>query len=120
MKQNSFTMKEHLKKNDLIRDVFDKGAPFKCSLTHIYLLKRNTGSHLNRVAFISRKRLHNKKAVLRNRFRRLLREAYRKTKHLLPGGYDIVILGTNLKKHTKSTAIEREITNAFKKIAINK
>ena len=66
--------------------------------------------------YMSRKDdLYNKKVVLRNRFKRLLREAYRKTKHLLLPGYDIVILATNIKKNTKSSAVEEEIANAFKK-----
>lgn len=115
MRKNSFTRKEHLKKNDSIKHVFDKGTSFRSRSTHIYLLKRNAGPHVNRVAFLIRKKLYNKKIVLRNRFRRVLKEAYRKAKHFLPAGYDILILATNIKKHTKSYLIEKEMADVFKK-----
>ena len=115
MGQASFTKKEHLKDASSIRNVFDKGVSSRGRLIKLFLLKRQTNSHINRVAFIVRKDLYNKKIVLRNRFKRLLREAYRKTKHLLPYGYDIVILATNIKKDTKSTLLEEEVANVFKK-----
>jgi len=115
MAQNSLKSEESLKRYSLIREVFDKGTPTRGRLTTIFLLKRVTNSAINKAAFIPKKNLYNKKIVLRNRFRRILREAYRKTKHLLPGGYDIVILATKVNKKTKSIAIEREIQNAFKK-----
>ena len=115
MGQTSFIKKEHLKSSKSIKNVFDKGIPSRGRLIKVFLLKKETDSHINRVAFIVRKNLCNKKAVLRNRFRRLLREAYRKTKHILPTGYDIVLLATNINKNTKSTVLEREIADAFKK-----
>lgn len=114
MKKNSFARKEHLRKSDLIERVFVKGLSFKGRLINTYLLKKETDPNINRVAFIIRKNLYNKKIVLRNRFRRLLRESYRKTKHLLPRGYDIVILATGIKEDTKSNMIEQEIANVFK------
>ncbi len=115
MKKGSFTRKEHLKKNSLIRAVFDKGIPFKAKFITVYILKSKTDTQPNRVAFIIRKRLYDKSSVLRNRFRRVLREAYRSTKHLLSGGHDLIILGATLKKNTKSSAIERELRDVFKK-----
>ena len=114
MKKNSFSKKEHLKKNEAIKDVFDKATPFKGRFIRVYVVKNDT-SPINRAAFIIRKTLCDKKAVLRNRFKRLLREAYRKTKHLLPQGYDIVILATSIKKNTSPGDSEREIAHAFKK-----
>jgi len=114
MVRSSFTKKEHLKKNKSIREVFDKGICLKGRLFKIFLLKRETGSSVNRVAFVIRKDLYNKKSVLRNRFKRLLREAYRKTKHLLLDGYDIVILATGIRKNTKSAVLEKDMVNVFK------
>ena len=114
MKQNSFTREEHLRKNDLIKNVFDRGLPFKGKLISLYILQRDESSKNNRVAFLVKKTLYNKKPVLRNRIRRVLREGYRKTKSLLSGYYDILILATNVRKNTKSTDIEKEIANVFK------
>jgi len=115
MKKSSFKKEEHLKKNDSIKYVFDKGIPFKGRLINIYILKRDHGALINRAAFIIRKRIYSKKIVLRNRFRRVLRESYRKTKHLLSPGHDIVILANALKKDTKSDAVEKEMAYVFKK-----
>ncbi|NQV04456.1 MAG: ribonuclease P protein component [Candidatus Omnitrophica bacterium] len=115
MTKGSFTRKEHLKKNSLIRAVFDKGTPLKAKFITVYILKRKTDTQPNRVAFIIRKRLCDKRAVLRNRFRRVLREAYRRRKHLLSGGHDLIILGATIKKDTKSPVIERELRDVFKK-----
>ena len=115
MRKNSFSKKERLKKNSLIKEVFKKGILFRGRLFEVYFLKRETGPEAKRVAFTVRKNLYNKKPALRNRFRRILREAYRKTKCLLSGRYDIVILGTHLTKHTKSIVIEQEMTYVFKK-----
>jgi len=117
MKNNSFLKKEHLKKNKDISEVFDKGFIIRANFFSIFLLRRRSGAGINRAAFVARKRLYSKKAVFRNRIKRLLREAYRKTRHFLPPGYDIVILAKNVTKHTKSVAIERELVYVFEKRA---
>ncbi len=114
MQKKSFTTKEHLKKNSEIKKVFDKGAPFKRKLVNIYLLKREKSLAANRVAFLLRRALCNKSAVKRNRFRRILREAYRKTKYILLPGHDIILFAKNVTLKTKSTAIEQELKNVFK------
>ena len=114
MQKQSFTIKEHLKKNSAIKKVFDKGIAFKRKLVNVYLLKRERPLGTNRAAFLLRKGLYNKSAVTRNRFRRILREAYRKTKHILPPGYDIILLVKNGTMKTTSTVIEQELRNVFK------
>ena len=115
MKKASFIKKERLKKNSSIKHVFDKGVPFKTRLINVYILKKDTGALVNRAGFIIRRRLYNNKTVLRNRFRRILREAYRNTKHLLPPGHDIVILAGSIDKSTKTGAIDRELRSIFEK-----
>lgn len=110
----SFSIKEHLKKSNSIKIVLDKGICFRSKTINVCLLKR-IDSDVNRAAFICKKNLCQKKAVLRNRFRRILKEAYRKLKYFLPPGHDIVIVGTRVTKETKPLEIEKEITDAFKK-----
>jgi ribonuclease P protein component len=117
MKQNSFSKEERLKKSDLIKKVLDEGILFRGKFVNVYIFKQERYPEIKRAAFTVRKKLHCKKAVLRNRFRRILREAYRKTKNLLSGSYDIVILGVNIKESTKSFIIEEELAYVFKKFS---
>ncbi len=114
MSLNSFSREEHLKKSDDIKVVLDKGVYYKSGLFNVYILKR-PDADTNKAAFICKKVLHQKKTVLRNRIRRILREAYRKTSHFLPLGNNIVIIGTKITKGTLSTEIERELAGVFKK-----
>jgi ribonuclease P protein component len=114
MSLNSFSRKERLKKNDAIKAVLDRGICYRSKSINIYVLKRQDAD-VNKAAFICKKALHQKKSVLRNRVRRVLKEAYRKTRHIFPAGYDIVIIGTKITQATLSTEIEREIIDVFKK-----
>ncbi|MCX5687723.1 MAG: ribonuclease P protein component [Candidatus Omnitrophica bacterium] len=114
MNANSFSKKESLKKSGAIKAVLDNGICLRAKSVNIYILKK-PGFGFNKAAFICKKALHQKKSVLRNRVRRVLREAYRKTKYILPIGHDIVIVGTSINQKTLSVKIEREISDVFKK-----
>ena len=114
MNKESFSRIESLKKNMAIKAVFDKGLYYKAGLVNVYILKR-PDDDVNKAAFICKKTLHQKKSVLRNRVRRILREAYRKTKYILPSGHDLVIIGARMTQGTLSTAIEKELLSVFKK-----
>ncbi|MDP2980778.1 MAG: ribonuclease P protein component [Candidatus Omnitrophota bacterium] len=114
MNLNSFSRKERLKKNDAIKAVLDRGICYRSKSINIYVLKR-PDADVNKAAFICKKALHQKKSVLRNRVRRILKEAYRKTRHIFPAGHDIVIIGTKITQAALSTEIEREIIDVFKK-----
>jgi ribonuclease P protein component len=114
MSKESFSRKESLKKSGAIKAVLDNGICHRSQSINVYLLKK-PGISNNKAAFICKKALHQKKAVLRNRVRRILREAYRRTKHVLPEGFDIVIIGTKISQDMLSTEIERELMDVFKK-----
>jgi ribonuclease P protein component len=114
MNKESFSRGERLKKSGAIKAVFDKGVCYKSGPINVYILKR-PDADTNKAAFICKKVLYQKKSVLRNRIRRILREAYRKTSHVLSAGNDIVILGTKITKHILSQEIERELMGVFKK-----
>jgi ribonuclease P protein component len=114
MNLNSFSRKERLKKNDAIKTVLDRGICYRSKSINIYVLKK-TDADVNKAAFICKKALHQKKSVLRNRVRRILKEAYRKTRHIFPAGHDIVIIGTKITQAVLSTEIEGEIIDVFKK-----
>jgi len=114
MSLNSFSRKESLKKNAAIKAVLDNGLCYRSKSVNIYILKRSDAG-INKAAFICKKALHQKKSVLRNRVRRMLREAYRQAKNALPLGHDVVIVGTKITQRTLSPVIEREIIDVFKK-----
>lgn len=114
MNKESFSRKESLKKSGSIKAVLDNGICHKSKLVNVYILKRQ-GIDINKAAFICKKTLHQKKSVLRNRIRRILKEAYRQTKYILPAGHDIVIIGTKITPKTLSTEIKREILDVFQK-----
>jgi ribonuclease P protein component len=114
MSLHSFSVKERLKKNEAIKAVLDKGICLRSKSVNVYILKKQDAC-VNKAAFICKKTLHQKKSILRNRVRRLLREAYRQTKQMLPDSHDIVIVGTRIVKGALSTDIERELTDVFKK-----
>ena len=114
MSKESFLTKERLKKNEAIKAVLDKGICLRSKSLNIYILKKQDKS-VNKAAFICKKALHQKKAVLRNRIKRILKEAYRKTKYIFPAEHDIVIIGTRVFYDTVSTDIENEIRDVVSK-----
>ncbi len=71
---NSFSRKERLKKNSAIKTVLDNGVCYKSKSINVYILRKPSGD-ANKAAFICKKNLHQKKSVIRNRVRRILREA---------------------------------------------
>ncbi|MFH1479535.1 MAG: ribonuclease P protein component [Candidatus Omnitrophota bacterium] len=115
MKRNAFAKKERLKKYDQIKEIFRRGIPFKGKFLKAYFLEREKEFSGNRVAFLVGKHLYNKKAVLRNQYRRILREAYRNTKHSLDGSFDIVLTAGSISKNTTLEAIKGDLENVFKR-----
>lgn len=119
MGNKAFSTKERLKQDSLIKNLLDKGIFVKSRSVDIYILRRHIDPEINRCAFLCKKKLFNKKKVLRNRIRRVIKEAYRQIKYLLPTGYDIIILASNITAKTKSSFLEQEVLYAIKK-AIDK
>ncbi len=114
MKEFVFVKDERLRTNSQIKNVFRQGIPIKGRFLKIYVLDRKDALLTKRAAFLVPKELCNKKAVLRNRFRRIIKEAYRKKKHLFKGSFDIIILALRLKTNTKSSELELDMENVFK------
>ena len=69
--------------------VFKKGKGFKQDFLFLKLIKNNL--EMNRFGFIVSQKI-SKKAVLRNKIKRRLRESVRKKLEKLKQGYDIVFL----------------------------
>src|SRR5262245_17718114 len=83
-----FRKAEHLRSPLDFRRIYDAGCSVRDSLLTIFA-GRNDLPHCRLGLSVSRK-VGN--AVTRNRFRRLLREAFRLTKHKLPPGLDLILI----------------------------
>jgi ribonuclease P protein component len=81
--RQKFRKEERLKSNKLIKQLFASGNGF---LLHPFRVSWQTlppGGRYPARVLISTSKKHFKKAVQRNRIKRICREAYRKNKHLL-------------------------------------
>lgn len=78
-----------LRKNKSFQAIYRAGKSIANKKIVLYILP-NGGQNF-RVGFAAGKRLGN--AVVRNRVKRLLREAFRHNQHRLLKGYDIIIVG---------------------------
>ena len=86
--QFRFRRDEHLKGRREIREVFDKGKRFGIRGAKLFVLKNDL--LYNRICFSFSRGFGN--AVVRNRARRLGREAFRLLKPRLAGGHDLILL----------------------------
>ena len=84
-----FAKQEHLIKTKDFRRVYKEGRSYKAGF--VILRSLPNAASINRVGFsISAKSI--KRALRRNRIKRLFREAYRKNKKILKKGFDIVFV----------------------------
>ena len=83
-----FSKKERLLKRKEFQQVFDNGERYGNDQLKVYAWQ-NTDS-ISRLGLVVGKKFGN--APRRNRFKRILREAYRLNKSLLSGGADIVVI----------------------------
>lgn len=106
-----FPKKERLVKTGDFRRVYKEGGAVRKEAFVFYYLANN----LNRNRFGAVVAARNvKRANKRNRIKRLLREAYRKTKNKLKKGFDMVI---SVKKELPRTAGYAGIEKTFLKLA---
>lgn len=75
-------------KNYEFRRLYRKGRSYVNSAIVIYFLKNRKG--INRIGITTSRKIG--KAVMRNRARRIIREAYRSIEGQLPQGYDFIFV----------------------------
>jgi len=78
-----------LRRNSSFQTVYRSGKSYTNRLLVLYVLPQR--GHERRIGFAAGKRLGS--AVIRNRVKRLLREAYRLNHHRLVEGIDLVLVG---------------------------
>ncbi len=83
-----FSKRERLLKRKEFQLVFDKGGKFGNNQLKIYALPN--GNSVSRLGLVVGRKFGN--SPRRNRFKRILREAYRLNKNLLNNGVDIVVI----------------------------
>lgn len=97
--------------------IYQKGSFFSVgSFTLNFLPNRMSFSRLGIV--VSKKA--ESKATDRNQTKRRFREASRKLYDILPPGYDVIVTIKKTAKGRKFTELEKEVSEAFKKIKAEK
>jgi ribonuclease P protein component len=80
---------DKLRKNKKFQAVYKGGKSVSNRLLVLYMLPNQ--SNCNKIGFAAGKRLGN--AVIRNRVKRMMREAFRLNRDKLPAGYDFILVG---------------------------
>ncbi len=103
----TFPKKEHLIKTKDFRRVYKAGVPLRVGAIVLYAIPNELGwNRLGVVVSVRCVKLANR----RNRIKRLLREAYRKSKKRLKTGVDIVLV---VKKDRSQAYFYKDIENVF-------
>ena len=83
---------------------------------YLVLLTRKNGLSYNRKAFLASKKVGN--SVCRNRARRLMKEAFRKTEAELPVGYDFLLIARHTILDCKCQQVEDSLRAACRKTGL--
>lgn len=108
-------------KDDLIlRKTGDFNAIYKKGKSsgskYVVVLYKPNGTGLTRKAFVASKKVGN--SVMRNRARRLMREAVRLSGVRLPEGYDFLFIARNGITVSKCADVKRSIEAALKRTGL--
>lgn len=106
-----FRKSEHLLKSKEFQTVYNKGRSSRNDYIILYYIARNTA--LTRIGFaISSRKI--RLATTRNRLKRLLREAFRRSKGRLKSGHDLVVA---FSRAPRGETTYSEIEEKFLKVA---
>ena len=118
----TFPKEEHLCRKKLIEELFSKqGSSFGVYPLRIVWIKSEMPTTAPPQVLISVSKRTFKRAVDRNRLKRLIREAYRLNKYRLteqPNGHEVALLGIIFTGKEKSplTLVEKKLISAFHRL----
>ena len=122
LRRHTFPKEEHLCRKKLIEELFSKqGSSFGVYPLRILWIKCETPTTAPPQVLISVSKRTFKRAVDRNRLKRLIREAYRLNKYRLteqPDGHPIALLGIIFTGKEKSplALLEKKLISAFHRL----
>ncbi|KNF07296.1 ribonuclease P protein component RnpA [Gottschalkia purinilytica] len=102
--------KQRLKSNREFRRVYDTGKSFANKYLVLFFVKNDLS--YNRVGFATTKKLGN--SVVRSKFKRRLREAYRLNQNKIGQGYDMIFLSRANAKDIDYKAVESAVLHLVK------
>ena len=105
-----------LKRNNDFRRLYSRGRFFLSPVLVTYVMKNRRDEV--RIGITSSKKIG--KAVVRNRSRRVIREAYRELSSQVKPGYDIVFVARGKTPFVKSTEILRVLKKELKEAGVLK
>jgi ribonuclease P protein component len=102
---------ESLKNNREFRKVYDNGKSLSNRFLVMFYIKN--GLSFNRIGFSTTKKLGN--AIIRNRIKRLIKEAFRLNSENIDNGYDIIFLARIRSNTSNYKDIEKSVLNLLKR-----
>ncbi len=103
-----------LKRNNDFRRLYAKGKSFASPVLVTYVMKNRCG--YVRIGITTSKKIG--KAVLRNRSRRIIREAFRNIMEDVRGSYDLVFVARGKTPYVKSGDILRAMKKELKEAGV--
>ena len=104
-----------LKENHVFSKLYAKGKCYRSQSVVVYVLKNHRERQTKYGITVSKKR---GKAVIRNRMRRKIREAYRLLYPYIRKGYNIVIVARQQCENNSSASIKNELHDIFVKACL--
>ena len=101
-------------KNHEFRRAYTKGKNFVGPLTVLYVRKNRLG--VTQVGITTSKKIGN--AVLRNRSRRVIREAFRQLSPGVAPGFDLVIVARGRTPYSKSTQVKEQLAKQLREAGV--
>ena len=112
--RHTFLSREHLRRGSDFRRVYDTGRRCAGKLLVLYALPGTTGGR--QVGVVTSRRIGN--AVIRNRARRLMREAYRLNKVKLNEHLQIVMIARSAIRDKSFQNVEAEMLALWRQVGI--
>ena len=107
-------MKNTIKQNFEFRRLYHRGKSLASHHVVVYAMKNRR--RCNRLGLTVSVKLGG--AVVRNRIKRIVREAYRSQEDELKQGYDIVIVARNAAVNAKMPDIQKSLSKTFRSLGL--